>query len=100
MSLIMITLFANIFTLLVLFVSIVFTVGIVWRVEKKLDVSYKLFLVALFLLVASEFMRVLFFEDAFLVTGAAVLKLFFSIFFLAGIAVMRDLIRDFDGEKN
>ena len=82
-----------------LLIAIVFTVGIVWRAEKELDISYKLFLVALIFLVASESVGKIFSETAFFSAIASFLHLFFTIFLLGGIWTMRDILRKLDGEK-
>lgn len=99
MNMLLVTLIANIATLLLLFVSLVFTAGIVWRVEKELDVSYKLFLGALVMLLLSEFIGKLFSETMLFLTIAALFKVVFAALLLAGVWTMRDLIRRLDGEK-
>lgn len=79
--------------------SIIYTCGVVWRVEKRLDISYKLFLIAIFFFTLANFLS--YFE-----TGKGVILPFivnlchglFSLFFLAGILMMRNLIRKVDGE--
>ena len=45
------------FTLAALFVSLVFVVGIVWRVELELDLSYKFFALAVVFLLAAEILE-------------------------------------------
>lgn len=99
MTLSLTTLVADMATLLFLFVALVFTAGIVWRVEKELDVSYKLFLGALVVLLLSESLGKFFSETMFFVTVASLLKTLFAMLLLAGIWTMRDLIRRLDGEK-
>ncbi|QQR77309.1 MAG: hypothetical protein IPJ67_04160 [Candidatus Moraniibacteriota bacterium] len=100
MTLSLTTLVADMATLLFLFVALVFTAGIVWRVEKELDVSYKLFLGALVVLLLSESLGKFFSETMFFVTVASLLKTLFAMLLLAGIWTMRDLIRRLDGEKD
>lgn len=80
--------------------SVVYTLGVVWRVEKRLDISYKLFLVSIVSFAAGEITKI------FTAPGDALLnllinfsRLFFAFFFLAGIFTMRSLIRKLDGEK-
>lgn len=100
MTLSLTTLVADMATLLFLFVAFVFTAGIVWRVEKELDVSYKLFLGALAVLLFSESLGKFFSETMLFVTVASLLKTLFAALLLAGIWTMRDLIRRLDGEKD
>lgn len=95
----LVVLCANGATLLLLFLALVFTAGIVWRVEKELDVSYKFFLAALFVLLLSESIGKLFSETERFVMIAALLKAVFAGLLLAGVWTMRDLIRRLDGEK-
>jgi hypothetical protein len=82
------------------FFSIVYSAGVVWRVEKKLDISYKLFLAAVLVYAVSLFL------EMFNVIDSKVMELYISItkvlfmaLFLGGVLMMRDLIRDIDGEK-
>lgn len=80
--------------------SVIFTFGVVWRVEKELDISYKLFLGAIIVFTLGELVN--FFEpgNGLLITGVnAFSKIIFVSFFLGGILTMRDLIRKMDGEK-
>ena len=90
---------SDVATLLLLFVSLVFAVGIVWRVEKELDISYKLFVGALVMLLLSESVGKLFSETMLFLTIAALFKGVFAALLLAGVWTMRDLIRRLDGEK-
>lgn len=83
-------------TLLFMSLSFVYTAGIVWRVEKRLDTVYKMFLLAITFFLLEELAG--FFE----VAGKEYLQLFskfiFAAFFLGGILEMRKLIRKMDGE--
>ncbi|MDD5397238.1 MAG: hypothetical protein PHW24_04240 [Candidatus Moranbacteria bacterium] len=90
----------NIFGMFLTFFSIVYSAGVVWRVEKKLDISYKLFLAAVLVYAVSLFL------EMFNVIDSKVMELYISItkvlfmaLFLGGVLMMRDLIRDIDGEK-
>lgn len=80
--------------------SIVYAIGVVWRVEQELDISYKLFLAAIVAFGAAEIIFIFggFPEGGFSVyfTG---FKVVFGILFLAGVYAMRDLVRKIDGEK-
>lgn len=89
----------NITGILLAALSVVFITGVVWRVEKKLDVSYKLLQAAIIFFLFSEIIS-RFIEANQIFEALAVLgKVLFSAFFLAGILKMRDLIRTVDGEK-
>lgn len=99
MNMSLIVLVSDVATLLLLFVSLVFAVGIVWRVEKELDVSYKLFVSALIMLLLSESIGKIFSETMLFLTIAALFKAVFAALLLAGAWTMRDLIRRLGGEK-
>lgn len=86
-------------SLLLLFFAIVFTAGIVWRAEQELDISYKLFLVSLVFLLASELIGKIFSDTVLFVFLSSILKLLFAVFLLGGIWTMRDILRKLDGEK-
>jgi hypothetical protein len=80
--------------------AIIYTFGVVWRVEKKLDISYKLFLIAIIAFVISELAGFFNFEKgSWLFWLPNISKMIFAVFFLAGIWTMRSLIRKIDGEK-
>ncbi|NTV41654.1 MAG: hypothetical protein HGA61_05315 [Candidatus Moranbacteria bacterium] len=90
----------NILGIVLTFFSIVYAAGVVWRVEKKLDVSYKLFLAAILVYAVSLFL------EMFNVIDSATMELYISIskvlfiaLFLGGVLTMRDLVREIDGEK-
>lgn len=80
--------------------TIVFGFGVVWRVEKKLDVSFKLFLAAIVFFLAGEVAALFYvFKTGILAHAAPAAKILFAIFFLAGMMQMRSTIRKIDGEK-
>ncbi len=90
----------NMLGIVLTFFSIVYVAGIVWRVEKKLDLAYKLFLSAILVYAVSLIL------EMFNVIDAAVMELYISIvkvlfvaLFLGGVLMMRDLVRELDGEK-
>ena len=91
---------ANFVVIFAALLSIVFAFGVVWRVEKKLDTSYKLLLLAITSFAVSEILG--FFDVGaennvkFWVVSAKVL---FALFFLLGILTARRMIREVDGEK-
>ena len=80
--------------------SVVYTFGVVWRVEKKLDLVFKLFLGAIISFTLSEI--VILFEfpqpQLSLIINLG-LRVAFIIFFLAGILETRNMLRKMDGEK-
>ncbi len=79
---------------------LVFSVGIVWRVEKELDLSYKCFVIAAGCLTLAEIIG--FYADpAFnIIALSKGLRLVGAGFLLASVFLMRDLLRKLDGEKN
>jgi len=80
--------------------AIIFTSGVVWRVEKKLDISYKLLLVSILAFTASEiisFSNPL--NDYWISLAENIMKMLFAVFFLWGVWTMRNMIRCIDGEK-
>lgn len=81
--------------------SVVFSLGVVWRVEKELDISFKLFSLSIISFLISEVMKFFQFDEKFatslIITS---FKFLFAIFFLLGILAMRDLLRKMDGEKD
>lgn len=90
----------NIFGIILSFFSIVYAAGVVWRVEKKLDISYKLLLAAVVAYAISLFMEIFNgIGSATMELYIAITKIVFIALFLGGILMMRDLIRDMDGEK-
>jgi uncharacterized membrane protein len=95
----LVTLVADLATLFLLFLSLVFTAGIVWRVERELDVSYKFFLVALVVLLLAESLGKFFSETQVYAMISSMLKVVFGLLLLAGVWTMRDIVRKLDGEK-
>jgi len=76
--------------------SIVYTFGVVWRVEKKLDTSFKFLLAAIISFTLSEIILILPFD--WNQSISLVMKIIFIVFFLAGILEMRHMLRKMDGE--
>ena len=76
---------------------VVYTFGVVWRVEKKLDLSYKLFLAAIISFTLAEFVLLFDFKLALIIN--ILLRVAFVVFFLSGILEMRNMLRRMDGEK-
>jgi len=80
--------------------SIVFTAGVVWRVEKKLDISYKFFLAAIVFIFFAEILDLYYAIDNAqgIALAVKILRMLFSISFLVGVIFMRNIIRQMDGE--
>ena len=90
----------NIFGIVLAIFSIIYAAGVVWRVEKKLDISYKLFLAAVVAYAISLTLEIFNgIGSATMELYIAITKIVFIALFLGGILMMRDLIRDMDGEK-
>lgn len=90
----------NSITIGTLLLSIIYTAGVVWRVEKELDISYKFFLVAILFLATAEIVNLYPAEDSSsldLIVRA--LRMLFTLCFLSGVLLMRDIVRKIDGEK-
>ncbi|MEI7891188.1 MAG: hypothetical protein WCI36_04460 [bacterium] len=91
----------NIITIGALLLSIIYTAGVVWRVEKELDISYKFFLAAIIFLLIAEITNLYApsNELAFSIATKA-LRMLFTVCFLSGVLLMRDIVRKIDGEKS
>jgi hypothetical protein len=95
-----IILILNLFGIILTLFSIVYVAGIVWRVEKKLDISYKLFMGAVLMYAVSLILEMFnAFDSATMELYISITKVLFIALFLAGILMMRDLIQEIDGEK-
>lgn len=91
----------NAVTIISLFLAIIFTAGVVWRVEKKLDISYKFFLAAVICVLAAEILDLYYAIDnqASIALLVKSLRMLFAFFFLAGVLFMRNIVRNLDGEE-
>ena len=91
----------NIITIGALLLSIIYTAGVVWRVEKELDISYKFFLTAIVFLLIAEVANLYPADNNFFLFSilVKVLRMLFTICFLSGVLLMRDIVRKIDGEK-
>lgn len=91
---------ANFVVILTALLSVVYAFGVVWRVEKKLDVSYKLLLLAIVFFTISEGLGFFDIGTAGRIRFWMVLtKVLFALFFLLGILTARRMIQEVDGEK-
>ena len=97
----MLLLTLTVLTLLSLFVTLVYAVGIVWRVERELDISYKFFAWAIFFLLLSEMFDLIPFSQMGIggIVAIRATHLLAAFFLFLGVFFMRDLIRRMDGEK-
>lgn len=79
--------------------SIIYTFGVVWRVEKMLDISFKMILGSIIFFTLSEIFSLLnFMETGWTEILSLILRTLFVILFLGGILEMRRMIRKMDGE--
>lgn len=86
-------------TILVSLFSIVYSFGVIWRVEKKLDIAYKLFLAAILFFTISQILEIIENKNYLIDVASNIFILIFAGLFLAGILETRSLIRKVDGEK-
>ncbi|NTW30687.1 MAG: hypothetical protein HGB34_02370 [Candidatus Moranbacteria bacterium] len=95
------SLIADAVLFMALLLAIVFTAGVVWRVEMRLDVSYKYFLVAIICFLLAEIADLWYVPETRDVSAllADSLRALFSVLFLAGVLSMRRIVRDMDGER-
>lgn len=78
--------------------SVFLTLWVVWHAEKKLDVSYKFFALAIIVFSASILFEIFRFYDLIAAWHwEKIFKGLFIVFFTAGIFEMRDLILGFEG---
>lgn len=93
-------LFANFVVIAAALLSIVYTFGVVWRVEKKLDISYKFLLLAIVFFTSSEILSYFNIGEMSQVRFWMILtKVLFALSFLLGILTARRMIQEVDGEK-
>lgn len=91
----------NIATLVALIIAIAYTAGVVWRVEFRLDTSYKFFLVGIVFFFLAEIIDFWYVPESRPTIAAIVegLRTLFSFCFLVGVVFMRGIVRNLDGEK-
>lgn len=81
-------------------IAFVYSLGIVWRTEKRLDLSYKSITIAIAALLVSKIIIFISFKSSSITTDISkILEIIFIIFLISGIWEMRHLIRKLDGEK-
>lgn len=90
----------DIITFCAFLLVLVFSIGIVWRVEKKLDLAYKFFVAAAISLMLAEIVSFYYTEQIIqAIIWVKGLRLLGVIFFLVSILYMRDIVRRLDHEK-
>jgi hypothetical protein len=90
----------DVVTLALFLVVLVFSVGIVWRVEKELDVAYKFFVVAAASVMLADVLGLsASFQESLILGVSKALRLIGAVAFLASVWCMRDIVRRLDNEK-
>lgn len=90
----------DIITIILFLLVLVFSLGIVWRVEKELDWSYKFFVVAAAsVMLADVFGLYALNQGAFSIFLSKGLRFVGAISFLMSVLLMRDIVRKLDHEK-
>lgn len=87
-------------TILLFLLVLVFSLGIVWRVEKELDWSYKFFVIAATSILLADVLGLSAAEQNMttIILGK-LLRFVGAVAFLVSILVMRDIVRKLDHEK-
>lgn len=82
-----------------LFLSTIYVVGVVWRVEGELDISYKFLSISVIALLFSEILSISspVFPDRVMMLSN-ILRTLFGCTLLVSIFLMRDVVRKEDGE--
>lgn len=86
-------------TIAIFLLILVFSVGVVWRVEQELDLSYKFFVIAAGCLTLAELIGFYANPDFYIIILDKGLRIGGALFLLVSVLLMRDLIRKLDGEK-
>ena len=91
----------DIATIGALLLSIIYTAGVVWRVEMKLDTSYKFFLLAVIFIFLAEITDFYYSLNNIFFWSLAVkvLRMLFALSFFSGVLFMRNICRTLDGEQ-
>ena len=90
----------DVVTTALFFLVLVFSVGIVWRVEKELDWSYKFFVVAATsVMLADVFGLYAINQGSFSIFLSKGLRFVGAVSFLISVLFMRDIVRKLDHEK-
>lgn len=88
-------------TILLFLLVLIFSIGIVWRVEKELDWSYKFFVIAATSILLADVLGLSASDQGMttIILGKA-LRFAGAVAFLVSVLVMRDIVRKLDHEKN
>ncbi len=90
---------ANVFIIIGALFSVVYLFGVVWRVEKKLDISYKLILGSMIAFAISETFRFIDLGNpALMELLNLTFKVIFILLFLLGVLEVRKMLRQMDEE--
>lgn len=82
-------------------IAIIFSLRIVWRVEKKLDIFFKLMTAAFFIFLVRDGIRIL--QDLDIISGKnifPILDIMPILLITLALVVMNSLISKLDGEKD
>lgn len=90
----------DVVTITLFLLVLLFAIGVVWRVEKELDASYKFFVVAAMSIVLADIVGLYYVDQGSMVMlfGKG-LRFFGAIAFLVSVLLMRDIVRKLDHEK-
>lgn len=86
-------------TICVFLLVLVFSIGIVWRVEKKLDLSYKFFVAAAASIMLAEILGLYYADSSLFVLFEKIVRFSGAVLFLVSVLFMRDIVRGLDREK-
>lgn len=90
----------DVMTIVLFLLILLFSVGIVWRVEKELDWSYKFFVVAAASVLLADVIGLYVTSGEFsMVLFGRGLRLIGAVAFLVSVLLMRDIVRKLDHEK-
>ena len=100
MSMDMIFFGMDVLTIVLLLLVLVFSIGVVWRVEKELDWSYKFFVIAATSVMLADVVGLYYAEigSPMILVGKG-LRFAGAMAFLASVLFMRDIVRKLDHEK-
>lgn len=90
----------DVLTIVLFLLILVFSIGIVWRVEEELDWAYKFFVIAAASVMLADVCGLYFAGQgsAVILLGKG-LRLVGAVAFLASVLCMRDIVRKIDHEK-
>ena len=90
----------DLMTVALFLLILIFSIGIVWRVEKELDWSYKFFVVAAMSIMLADVLGLYSVDQgSWVVFFGKGLRFIGALMFLVSILLMRDIVRKLDHEK-